>query len=264
MFDRHFEMFLADVPEGVETSYRLRYQVYCEDMSWEDATRFPDQMERDEYDAISRHFLVRRLRTKAWIAAMRLIVAPLEELPITRFTRVEAGRFPASARDQAMEISRLCVVAKYRRGPRPPGQEPDPDDSFFGSGYRIRESWILLGLLGTANQYLRANGRRYLLFFGTDSLAKLVQRSGIAIEPIGPYVEHRGSRRPYLFDTQTGLLEVPQKAPEIGAVLSRSPAYRLFSELHEDTWGVRRGVRVRPGAPGLHRACFEHGATEKP
>src|ERR1700682_1768850 len=168
MFDRHFEIFHADIREGVETAFRLRYQVYCEDMGWEDASRFPDQMERDEYDAISRQFFVRRLRTKAWIAAMRLIVAPLEELPISRFTRVEPGRFPPSDRGQAMEISRLFVVAKSRRGPRPPGQEPDPDDSFFGSGSRIRESWILLGLLAAANGDLRAKGRRYLLFFRTD------------------------------------------------------------------------------------------------
>jgi len=51
VFDRHFEAFLADTEPARQTHYRLRYQVYCRDTGWEDAARFPDQMERDEHDA---------------------------------------------------------------------------------------------------------------------------------------------------------------------------------------------------------------------
>ncbi len=241
MFDRHFEAYRADVWSAVETSFRLRYQVYCKDMGWEDPERFPDQMEVDEYDSLSTQFLVRRGRSKAWIAAMRLIVAPLESLPIMKFTRIDDQTLPESAREEVLEISRMCVVTKYRR--RKPSGPFDPDDSFLGSSYRAKESWILLGLLRAVRQFSEETRRRYWLFYATDPLARLVRNAGFDIKAIGPHIEHRGLRRPYLFDRLTGALEMHKKAPDVWAMYSESPGYRLFSELPENERGVRRGIR---------------------
>ncbi len=70
-----------------------------------------------------------------------------------------------------------------------------------------------------------------------------MRNSGFDIKAIGPPIEHRGLRRPYLFDLLTGALEMHNKAPEVWAMYSASPGYRLFSELPEDQRGVRRGVR---------------------
>jgi N-acyl amino acid synthase of PEP-CTERM/exosortase system len=240
MFDKHFEAYRADVWSGVETSFRLRYQVYCKDMGWEDPERFPDQMEVDEYDSLSTQFLVRRGRSKAWIAAMRIIVAPLESLPIMKFTRIDDATLPESARDEVLEISRMCVVTKYRR--RQASGPYDPDDSFLGSSYRAKESWILLGLLRAVRQFSEETQRRYWLFYATDPLARLVRNSGFDIKAIGPHIEHRGLRRPYLFDRLTGALDLAKKAPDVSAMW-HSPGFRLFSELPEDQRGVRRGIR---------------------
>ncbi len=35
MFDDHFEVFLADTRESKEIHYSIRYQVYCEEMGFE-------------------------------------------------------------------------------------------------------------------------------------------------------------------------------------------------------------------------------------
>ena len=167
VFDRHFEAFLADTEPARETHYRIRYQVYCRDTGWEPAERFPDQMERDEHDASSVAFLVRRHRSKGWIATMRLIRKPLEELPISCFTNLRPGRLPASAGGRTVELSRLAVVKKYRRpaqrrisGEMPEVQPPqDFDDSFLASGYRRSESWIFMGLVRASWQWSPAPGR---------------------------------------------------------------------------------------------------------
>jgi N-acyl amino acid synthase of PEP-CTERM/exosortase system len=250
VFDRHFEAFLADTEPARETHYRLRYQVYCKDTGWEDASRFPDQMERDEHDAASVPFLVRRRRTKAWVATMRFIRKPIEELPISRYTRIQPGRLPASARDRTIEFSRLCVVKKYRRAPqrRISGEMPawrppsDLDDSFLASGYRASESWIFLGLIRAGWRWSLDNGIDYWIFFIADSLARIIQRSGFDIEPVGDEVEHRGLRRPYLFQMSVSPTS-DKNAPDVYAMFRETPAYRLFSDLHDESMNVRRGPR---------------------
>ena len=253
MFDRHFEAFLADNEPARETHYRLRYQVYCRDQGWEDTLRFPDQMERDEYDAFSAPFLVRRRRSKGWIATMRLIRMPLEELPVSRYTRFPPGRLPVTAADRMVEFSRLCVVKKYRRAPRrrisgemPTLREPrDPDDSFLASGYRTSESWIFLGLIRAGWQWSVENDIGYWMFFIADALARVIQRSGFGIEPMGDEVEHRGLRRPYLVDLERSMAKMVRedKVPEVAEMFRHHSAYREFSELHEASMGVRRGPR---------------------
>jgi N-acyl amino acid synthase of PEP-CTERM/exosortase system len=253
VFDRHFEAFLADTEPARETHFRLRYQVYCRDQGWEDTLRFPDQKECDEFDVSSTPFLVRRRRSKGWIATMRLIRLPLEELPVSRYVTLPAGRLPGSARDRMVEFSRLCVVKKYRRAPRRriSGEIPDfrvpsdLDDSFLASGYRASESWIFLGLVRAGWQWSLGNGVDFWMFFIADALARVIQRSGFEIEPMGDEVEHRGLRRPYLVDLERSMSRMRRenKVPEVAEMFHHQPAYREFSELHEASMGVRRGTR---------------------
>jgi N-acyl amino acid synthase of PEP-CTERM/exosortase system len=250
VFDKHFEAFLADSEEARQTHYRIRYQVYCRDTKWEDAWCFPHQMERDEYDASSVPFLVRRRSSKGWIATMRLIRKPLEELPISCFTRLRPGRLPASARGRTVEFSRLCVVKKYRRAPkrRISGETAQPpprdfDDSFLDSGYRNSESWIFMGLVRAGWNWSVQSDVGYWLFFIADALARIIRRSGFTIEAVGDEVEHRGLRRPYLFEVHPGVSPVNESVPEVYEMFKVSPGYRVFSNLHFGSSGVRRGRR---------------------
>lgn len=248
MFDNHFEAFLADTEPGRQTHFRLRYQVYGLDTGWEDPSLFPDEMERDELDDSSVAFLARRNRTRGWIATMRLIFRPVEELPVWRHVRMPAGRLPSSARFRTMEFSRLCVVTKYRRRgqPRadaPPLPTPESDDSFLNAGYRASESWIFLGLIRAGLVYSLEHGVDQWIFLVADSLARLIRRSGLDIEPVGDEIEHRGMRRPYLLDLRTGIRDMPARAPEVHEMFSHRPAYRLFSELSGTAQGVREGPR---------------------
>ena len=241
-FDRHFEAVLADREAGREANYRVRYQVYCRDMQWEDAAQFPDGMERDRYDAISRHFLVRRRRTEDWVAAMRLIVAPVEALPIWKHTSIDPERLREVLRHPVLEISRLCVVSKYRRFRR--GEEArDFDDSFLNSEYRASESWLLIGFLRAARQFSEENGIRHWLFFVTDALARVVRSSGFDIEVIGPQIEHRGLRRPCLHTLATGTASMAARAPDVHAMYRLSPGYRLFSQLFQEPRDAQRSPR---------------------
>ena len=88
-FDTNFEVFLADTPGSREIHFNLRYQVYCEEMGFEDKDRFPDQMESDEWDDCAVHFLVRHRYTGQWLAAMRLVYHKDSAFPFEEKSRLD-------------------------------------------------------------------------------------------------------------------------------------------------------------------------------
>jgi N-acyl amino acid synthase of PEP-CTERM/exosortase system len=249
VFDRHFEAFLADSPAGRDLHFRLRYDVYCRETGWEDPLRFPDLKERDEHDESAVAFLVRRKKTFDWVATMRLVLGRIEQLPISRHVPLQLDRLPSASRGRIGEFSRLCLVGKYRRQARSASEEPGPtlelDDSFLQSSYRLSESWIMLGLIRAAHAYSRMQGIDYWIFLVAESLARIIHRSGLDIEPVGPPVEHRGLRRPYLLDLVKGVAAMPVRAPRVHEMFFERPAYRAFSELQEPLL-PRNGPRPQP------------------
>ena len=59
MFDQHYEVLLADTPKSKAIHYGIRYQVYCEEMGFENKADFPQEQEFDHYDDHAAHFIVR-------------------------------------------------------------------------------------------------------------------------------------------------------------------------------------------------------------
>ena len=114
MFDDHFEVFLADTRESKEIHYSIRYQVYCEEMGFENKDDFPLEQEFDEYDKHSTHFIVRARQTGQWVGAMRMIFKNDQPLPLEKHctlnTIIENNIF-----NRSVEISRLCLVKDIRR-----------------------------------------------------------------------------------------------------------------------------------------------------
>ena len=42
IFDHNYEVLLANTEESKNIHYKLRYQVYCDEMRFEDKNKFPD------------------------------------------------------------------------------------------------------------------------------------------------------------------------------------------------------------------------------
>src|SRR4051794_18039883 len=108
MFDDHFEVLLADTVWAKNIHYNLRYRVYCLERGYEDPQAFPDGKERDRYDDVSKHFLIRSFESGEWLAALRIVSFPFEALPINRVSRIEKDRLPDVRNAEVAELSRLC------------------------------------------------------------------------------------------------------------------------------------------------------------
>jgi N-acyl amino acid synthase of PEP-CTERM/exosortase system len=229
MFDDFFEAVLADNEESRDAHHRLRYEVYCRETGFENASEFPDGRERDEFDSSAAAFLVRSRVSNDWIATMRLVVGQVEQLPISQFLDPEER----NATVPAGEISRFCVSSRYRRRTsqevRIARTSSSPVPGSVGSLLESRDPWILIGLLRAVRQYTDERSILRCLFLAAESMASAVRAAGFSISEAGPEVEHRGRRRAYRFHWNAAEAGLERRSPVVARMFGRRPAYCLAS-----------------------------------
>jgi len=205
MFDKYFEVFLADTPESKEIHYSIRYKVYCEEMGFENKDDFPLEQEFDEYDSHSAHFIVRQKQSGQWIATMRLIFKNDQLLPIEQHGILDK---PIDKNDwgKTVEVSRLCVIKEIRRvldgnplyGLTDENKETDKVKQLNNHhGINRRIIW---GMLSAGSEYCYVNNILNWYSMTPTPLAKILQKGGFNMSRIGKPVYHRGERYPYKND----------------------------------------------------------------
>ena len=189
--------------------YRVRHQVYCEDLAFEPLR--PDRREFDDYDAHSLHLLIRSVQSGEFVGCTRLILSDLNNpgflLP---FEKACANSLDRNIIDPSLlprasiaEVSRLAVVSKYRRRKEDDKHSPvSLSDSDFGTPKQPRFPYIPIALyLGTV-ELARIKKIRTLFILTERRLAVHFKKLGVNIQPIGGAVEHRGERIPSMLDVE--------------------------------------------------------------
>jgi N-acyl amino acid synthase of PEP-CTERM/exosortase system len=235
-FKRYFKIVPALTDELRRHAFRIRHQVYCEELSYEPLR--PDGLETDEYDRQSLHCLIRSVQTKTYVGCTRLVLArpddPSRSLP---FEKVCARTLDRSVMDpQSLprrtiaEVSRLAVVAKYRARRGEKNMLAPLSDDSFGTQTRPRFPYITVGLyLGTI-ELAALHGIETLFVLTEPRLAKHFARLGVQVTPIGGEVEHRGIRVPSVLRVST-IID--------GLNFIVRPLYKVIAE------EVREGLRVQ-------------------
>lgn len=209
LFHDIFEMVPATTVSLKESVYRLRHQVYCLETGFEDPKRFPDGLEKDEYDEYSEHFLIRHRQTNECVATTRLILPdpnnPARLFPIERHAQLECANLLKNIpRRQVAEVSRFCVSEHFKRregeshtlagvGPYTPLHQPSCDGN-----KRVFANYLTLALITCGVRMSIQHGIVFLYAFMELPFARLLRNLGLSFVPIGPLVEYHGRRRPYL------------------------------------------------------------------
>jgi N-acyl-L-homoserine lactone synthetase len=167
----------------LESSYRLRYQVYCVERGFLDPSNYPDQLERDEFDRFSLHIGVMHDDGNL-IGTSRLVKVSMAGLPLFR----HCGIFPHEhelyrEENRVAEISRLCMSREQR------------DGSAGGSR-------IALSLYRATYQASKRFGLTHWLVAMEPSLHRLLAALGVPFRPIGPVTDYFGPVAPYMCDLQ--------------------------------------------------------------
>lgn len=108
---------LAITPEEIRTSYRLRYQVFVQELGAKMPPQAPKGIESDDLDAYCHHLVVRDLETRQVVACTRILTDTQAKVAGGFYS---AKEFDLSAiahiHGRVMEIGRTCVHPDYRNG----------------------------------------------------------------------------------------------------------------------------------------------------
>ena len=191
--------------------FKLRYEVYCLERHYLEASEFQEGMETDEYDDCSIHFAAYTLDTDI-VGTVRLVQPhPGQEYPFESHC-VPFPEFVAPARESVAEVSRLVVrkTHRRRRGDSMEGISQDfvekgsaktiKPASAVRSDKRTNSPLLLLGMYREMYRYSRQNGIRYWYAAMERSLARSLQKMGFKFVPIGPQVDYYGPVTPHMAD----------------------------------------------------------------
>ncbi|EXI91982.1 MAG: putative autoinducer synthesis protein [Candidatus Accumulibacter sp. BA-94] len=205
-FSKYFEMLPVLSREEREQTFRLRHQVYCEDLGWE--ARRSDALETDEYDAHSLHCLARSRQSGNFAGCVRLVLGhaddvnrglPFELTCADTLDRELMDRL-ADSRPGIAEVSRLAIVRDYRRRR---GEEDSPGtllDSSFGTAEQPRFPYLLVGLYMAVFVIAERHQLDTLFLLVEPRLSRHLNHLGIDNRQVGRAAEHRGLRVPAMID----------------------------------------------------------------
>ena len=111
-----FEERTLEDPEDMRKSFRLRYQVYCEERRFLPAADYPEGLETDAYDERSLHFGSFN-REGDMVGTVRLVRGSrIHDLPMQkRCTNYPEQEARLDAMSNLVEVSRLAISRRYRR-----------------------------------------------------------------------------------------------------------------------------------------------------
>ena len=265
-FQKYFSLELATTPAQLEAVYRIRYRVYCEEFRYESAEAFPERMESDEFDAISRHCLVSHKASGMPAGCARLVLAGEEQfMPLEKFciSAVDEDKLRAfdGKRHTICEFSRLGVDGAFRR-------RQGESESRFGEISALdcskREqrtfSLIAVATILSALALSEIIGRRHCFAMMEPFLPRLLRRSGMIVQPAGKEIEYHGARSPYYFETGEIVGGMAEELQEFYAAIladfsaSRSPSAGNPSAVPSGMNRVRFGSAAAPHSVGTQAA----------
>lgn len=252
-----FVCVYADTPEARQHHYRLRYRVFCEETRFEDPDSFAEEAEYDRYDEHARHFLVWDRHDRQWAGAIRLVHASSTRLPSEDIVGVPLEGLD-ERRSRAVECSRFCILARYRRTVRSTfyglyQAEGSPRGAAVPVLYRQEDNDVPLRLF-----HASLNCRpevEHCYFIVTPALSRGLSRLGMPLIQVGPPVEHRGKRIPYRYEVEAAEQQMLKATQAFAAIAEASPPYIPYSAL------FARTPQERIALPTRQRGCASRACT---
>lgn len=253
-FADHFNQFLKPeiaVNDALkEEAFRIRHNVYCEELAFEAVNQ--QRMEMDEFDNRSIFTLIQHKPSKVFTSCIRLITTEdcEELLPIEKYclnSITEEDFHPINFDRTTMgEISRLAVKETFRRR---------KSDLFRGAAVGgINETtysetelrsfpFIAMGLYMSAAILSKARGIEHLYVMMEPRLARSIKLLGITFQQLGEPVDYHGLRAPYYI--------TPKEF-----ISSLAPSFRtLFDVLEKDLcaqFSANENLITSPAKRAIH------------
>lgn len=207
-FQKYFEIQYAYNDERLAKVYKIRYDVYCAELKFEEDC--PKDIEKDLFDAYSHHFLLKHVPSGNYAGTVRFVIPPQQDpaskLPFeancpeainTNIIDVEKLR-----RGTFGEVSRLAVPATFRKRAGEQGNpyvidSPEQDKLYKG---RRLFPYISVGLYLACSALFVLKQLDYTFVMMEPRLARALSRNGITFKQAGEAIDYHGKRAPFFID----------------------------------------------------------------
>lgn len=238
-FGQYFEIIQATTASLRDESFRLRYQVYCLETGFEEASRLKDGRETDVYDGRSAHSLIRYNCSDSPLTAagVRLVLADSADaarpFPIEEHCSISlagAGFDEASIpRDGIAEISRFAVSKSFKRrvgeAKTLAGVGPDTESYVTVKGGARLVPHLTLGLFAAIVRMSADNNITHWYAVMEPSLLRLLTRFGISFCAIGDLVDYHGDRQPCFGEIDTVMAGIYDKRRDVWDFITEQGRY---------------------------------------
>jgi N-acyl amino acid synthase of PEP-CTERM/exosortase system len=215
LFRRYFTVVQANSTELLDDVFRLRFQVYCLERGFENATAYPDGRERDHEDSRSSHFLVLYRPADdvdgAAVGTVRLILPRRgADLPVVKLLSTGERRKLDLPLNSTAEVSRFAVPRSFRKR-----LEHDLGKSLASGAAKQALSLLNFWVIRAVTMMTADGGITHIVAMMEPALLRLLRRLGIEFHPMGRTIEHRGLRQPVWAATVNLTERIRQCRPEL-------------------------------------------------
>lgn len=211
MEDFSFQLALSELEK--KHVYRLRYNVYCEELNGIDPADPRQRLEYDIFDRNALHCFIRHRRTGLVAACTRLVMPqpdadePLDRLPLQSYA--EGSLFQAELHPNCLpknsyyEISRLAIARQFRlrlKDNEVPGVTDNPHR--FTQKETEIFSLLISGLFLTGYALGRMSGKEVAFAMMEPKLRRLLDMSGFHFSQVGEPINLHGSRCAYCINRE--------------------------------------------------------------
>jgi N-acyl amino acid synthase of PEP-CTERM/exosortase system len=219
VFNEYFEMVPATSEELKAEVFKLRYQTYCVENKFLNPDDYQDQMEFDEFDSRSCHYLIRHRKLEINIATTRLILPeandPDKLFPLEIFSQIDnPDALNHISRKNLAEVSRFCVSKEFRKRKNELNTSTGINtelESIFTQCERRTFPHISLALFACLIKMSHEHNIQDWYAVMEPALIRFFSTLGMNIVGIGPVTNYHGERRPCTINVNDLLQGVASK-----------------------------------------------------
>lgn len=245
-FMQEFRFRLAASKQEKHRIYRLRYEIYCEELAYEQPANGSSRLEYDLYDQNALHCLIEHRRTGLAAACTRLVMPepggppPLDKLPMESYGArslthpyLHPEKLPT---ESYYEISRLAIARNFRpkiKDSEVPGITVNP----YGFSQEERATFPILvsGLFLAGYALGRMSDKDMAFAMMQPKLPRLLAMAGFHFTKVGDTIDFHGQRSAYCIgreQAETGMKKELQPLfryiqdelePQLEALPTREP-----------------------------------------
>ena len=228
IYCKHFMVVPANGAALKERFYKLRYQVYCLENSFEDASAHRDGVEIDEFDVHSVNSLLIHIPTGMVAGGIRLILPRNGEsdLPVWRVcdrdvVANKAAYVPAA---RTAEVSRNSISKEFRQ------LCARAADAEARHELRRVMRHLSLGSLAAVIRMAHGHGITHVTAAMEAPMLRMFGSLGLHFQKLGGTVEYHGVRQPAYADLDSLLARAWVERPDVWEILTHRGKYWALNE----------------------------------